>query len=57
MLFGCSDQGVRIFVGRPECEKQLGVTRRKSEDSIKVGFKEMEWEAVDWGHVAQVSDK
>ena len=35
--------GYRILVGRPEGKRPLERTRRRWEDNIKMGLKEIEW--------------
>jgi hypothetical protein len=35
--------GYRILVGRPEGKRPFGRTRRRWEDNIKMGLKEIEW--------------
>jgi hypothetical protein len=37
----------RVLVGKPEGGRSLAGPRHKWEDSIKMDFKETEWEAVD----------
>jgi hypothetical protein len=42
----------KIFVRRPERNRPHARPRHKSEDNIKTHFKEIEWEGVDWIHLA-----
>jgi hypothetical protein len=37
----------KILVGKPEGRKPLGRPRRRWEDKIRVGLKEIGWEDVD----------
>jgi hypothetical protein len=43
-----------ILVGKPEWKRSLGKCRRRWEDNIRLDLKEIEWEVVDWMHLAQV---
>jgi hypothetical protein len=45
----------KILVGKPE-GKTLGRCRRKWEDNIRMHLREIEWEGVDWVHLAQDGD-
>jgi hypothetical protein len=38
----------RIFVGRPEGKRPLGIPRSKCEDNIKINLKAIESNIVDW---------
>jgi hypothetical protein len=38
----------RILVGKPEGKRSLGRRRRTWVDNIKVDFREMKWDVVDW---------
>jgi hypothetical protein len=42
----------RILVGKPEGEGPLGRPRCRWEDNIKMNFKEIRLEGVDWSNVA-----
>jgi hypothetical protein len=46
-----------ILVGKPEGRRLLGRPRSRWEYNIKMGFREMRWEGVDWFHLAQDSDR
>jgi hypothetical protein len=46
-----------ILVGRPEGRRPLGRTRRRWEDKIKMGLKEIGFGDVDWIHWAQDRDR
>jgi hypothetical protein len=38
----------RILVGKPEGNRLLGRQRRRCVDNIKMDFREIEWDGVDW---------
>jgi hypothetical protein len=38
----------RIFVGKPEGKRQLGRPRRRWVDNIKIDFREIERDVMDW---------
>jgi hypothetical protein len=42
----------RILVEKPEARILLGRTKGRWENNIKIYSKEIEWEAVDWIHLA-----
>jgi hypothetical protein len=42
-----------VFVGRPEGKSPLERPRRKWEDGIKMGLREIGWRNVEWIHLAQ----
>jgi hypothetical protein len=42
-----------VLVGNPERRKPLGRSRHRWEDNIRMGLREIEWEGVDWKHLAQ----
>jgi hypothetical protein len=42
-----------ILVGKPEGKRPLGKPRRRWEDNIRMGLREIEWEGVDCIHLAQ----
>jgi hypothetical protein len=42
----------RILVGKPEGKRPLGRPRRRWEDNIKMGRKEIEWGCLEWIQVA-----
>jgi hypothetical protein len=46
-----------ILVGRPEGSRQLGRTRRRWEDNIKMDLREIGFGDVDWILWAQVRDR
>jgi hypothetical protein len=41
----------------PDEKRPLGRPRRKWEDNIKIDFREIGWEVVDWIHLAQDRDQ
>jgi hypothetical protein len=43
-----------ILVGKPEGKTPFGRTRHRQENSIRISFREIGWEGVDWMHLAQV---
>jgi hypothetical protein len=47
----------RILVGTPEGSIPLGTCRRKWEDNIKIGLREMVWDNMDWINLAQNRDQ
>jgi hypothetical protein len=38
----------RALMGNPEGKRQVGRTRLRRQDNIKINFKEIEWENVNW---------
>jgi hypothetical protein len=46
-----------ILVGRPEGRRLLGRPRRRWEDNIKMGLREIGFGGVDWIHLAQDRDR
>jgi hypothetical protein len=40
------------LVGKPEGKRQLGKPRRRREDNVIMGLREMGWQGVDWMHLA-----
>jgi hypothetical protein len=43
------------LVGRPERKKPVGEPTCGWEDNIRMDFREIEWEGMDWIHLAQDS--
>jgi hypothetical protein len=43
----------KILVGKPERERRLGKYSRGWEDNIKMDFREIGWEVVEWMQLAQ----
>jgi hypothetical protein len=53
MVSACSTNGeksnaYRILVGKPEGKRPLGRTTRMWVDNIKMDFREIEWDGIDW---------
>jgi hypothetical protein len=46
----------RILAGKPEGKRQLGRSRYRWVDNIKVNFREIEWDGRDWIELAQGRD-
>jgi len=47
----------RVWVGKPEGKRQLGIPRRRWKDNIKMDLQEVGCEDVDWFDVAQDRDR
>jgi hypothetical protein len=47
----------RISVGKPEERRPLGNPRRKWVDNIKMDFREIGWDGMDWNDLAQDRDQ
>ena len=47
----------RFGWGETERKIELGRTVRRYEDNVKIGFKEIRWERVDWIDLVQDTDK
>jgi hypothetical protein len=47
----------KILVGKPEWKRPFGRPRYRLEVNIKMVFREIGWEVVDWIHLAQDRDK
>jgi hypothetical protein len=47
----------RVLMGKFEVKRQLGRTRRWLESKIKIYFKQIRWERVDWIDLAQVPNQ
>jgi hypothetical protein len=45
--------GYKILVRKPEGKRPLGRPRHKWEDNIRMDFRDIGWEVVDWLHLAQ----
>jgi hypothetical protein len=46
-----------VLVGKPEGKRQLGRTRRRREDNIKMGLPEVGCGDMDWIELAQDRDR
>jgi hypothetical protein len=51
---GAKRNAYRILVGKPGGMRPLGRHRRRSEDNIKVNFREIEWGVTNWIQLARV---
>jgi hypothetical protein len=47
----------RILVEMPEGKRPLGRPRRRWVDIIKMDFREIGWDAMEWIHLAQYRDQ
>jgi hypothetical protein len=47
----------KILVGKPEGKRPLGRPRRRYEDNIIMGVRDVEWEGVYWMHLCQDGDQ
>jgi hypothetical protein len=47
----------RVLVGKPEGKRPLGRQRRRWEDGIRMGLREVGWGGVEWIHLAQDRDR
>jgi hypothetical protein len=47
----------RILVGKPEGKRPLGRPRRRWVDNIKMDFREIGWDGVDWIDMVQDRDR
>jgi hypothetical protein len=47
----------RILVGKPEGKRPLGRPRRRWEDNIRMGLREIGWDGMDWIDLAQDRDQ
>jgi hypothetical protein len=47
----------RVLMGKLEGKRPLERTRRRWEDGIRVGFREIGWGSVDWIQLAQDRDR
>jgi hypothetical protein len=45
------------LVGKSEGKRPLGSPGRRWEDNIRIDIREIEWEGVDWIHLAQDRDQ
>ena len=47
----------RVFVGKPEGKRLLGIPRRKWEDNVKIDLQEVGCGCMDWIELAQDMDR
>jgi hypothetical protein len=47
----------RILVGKPEGKRPLRRPRRRWVDNIKMDFREIEWDGMDWIDLVQDRDR
>jgi hypothetical protein len=47
----------KILDGNPECKTPLGRRRRRWEDNIRTDLRQIEWDGVNWMHLAQDMDQ
>jgi len=47
----------KVVVGKPEGKRQLGRSRRRREDNIKMNFQEVRFGGMDWIDLAQDRDR
>jgi hypothetical protein len=47
----------RVLVGKPEGKRPLERPRRRWEEGIKIGLREIGWGGVEWIHLAQDRDR
>jgi hypothetical protein len=47
----------RIFIGKSQGKRPLGRRRRRWEDNIRIGLREIGWKVVDWIQLAQDRDQ
>jgi len=43
-----------VLVGKSKGKRTLGRRRRRWEDNIRMGLREIGWQSVDWIHLAQI---
>jgi hypothetical protein len=49
-------RGYKILVGKTEGKRSRGRPSRRWEDSVRMDFKEIAWQGVDWSHVGEDTD-
>ena len=55
--YGRSRKAYGVLVGRPEGKRPLGRPRRRWEDNIKMGLREVGYDGGDWINLAQDRDR
>jgi hypothetical protein len=53
---GTERNAYRIFVGKPDGKRLLGRPRRRRVDNIKMDFREIRWNVMDWIDLAEDRD-
>jgi hypothetical protein len=48
---------IQYFVWKPYGKRPIGRPRHRREDNIRMDIREIEWEVVDWIHLAQDRDQ
>jgi hypothetical protein len=48
--------GYKIFFGKPEGKRQLERYGHRWEDNVRIELREIEWQVLDWIHLAQDRD-
>jgi hypothetical protein len=54
---GAKRNAYRIFVGKPEGKRPLGKSKRRLVDKIKMDFREIRWDGMDWIDLVQDRDQ
>jgi hypothetical protein len=54
---GAKRKADRRLVGEPEGKRPLGRPRRRWVDNIKIYFREIEWDGVDWLYLTRDRDQ
>jgi len=54
---GTKNNAYRVLVGRSEGKRPLGIPKSKCEDNIKLNFKAIKYNIVDWIYISQGSEK
>jgi hypothetical protein len=54
---GRDEKCIKMLVGKPKVKRPLGRHRRRWGNNIRMGFREIGWEGVDWMHLAQDRDQ
>jgi len=57
MFLGEKRRIYRVFVGKAEGNRPLGIPRRRWEDNIKMGLQEVAHRGVDWIELGQNRDR
>jgi hypothetical protein len=54
---GAERKVYKVLVGKPKGKRRLGRSRRRWENAIRMGLREIGWEGVDWIRLAQDRDR